>query len=129
MTENNSEAAALAGATASDTQDAVVGASTQHSTSDSPTEATPVVPQGGITTELLFKIGHRQAERMTELELHTDAALAEVHEHLHLARQDAIDPAAREDVLDLQDQVRALNETVQGLAGIVRALAGVEVAA
>lgn len=36
MTENNSEAAALAGATASDAQDAVVGASTQHSTTAAP---------------------------------------------------------------------------------------------
>lgn len=122
MTMNNSEAAALAGATASDTQDAVVGASTQHSTLDSPPEATPVVPQGGTfqdavvyALDALDRRLRAQEQRQVLVLLRQEELRDLVVEQLHLLRTDAVDPGAQADILELQRAVSDLDDFTRRL--------------
>lgn len=134
MTENNSEAAALAGATASETQmSAVVG--TPNATSATAAPATPLVPPGGIAQadldailRALTALGMRLAnlekrvpnigaevavlrEQMGNWEL----ARQEFHDHAHLARTDAIDKGARIELDELRRRMADAEEETRKL--------------
>lgn len=134
MTENNSEAAALAGATASETQMSAV-AGTPNATSGSPDTATPVVPQGGIAQadlDAILRAMTALGMRLANLEKRVPNIGAEVavlreqmgnwelarrqfSDEAHLARTDAIDKGARIELDELRRRLGDAEEETRKL--------------